>query len=115
LPNNLSVGGDLYLRGTQITSLPDNLTVGGNDIGIVNSIIKDWKEIEQTKGITDVGLKSIFSIPGLRSSDKDILYLKISARGYGFPSSYIKILIKNFNEYLDPNMVYQGKMIFIFP
>jgi len=29
LPDNLSVGGSLYLRGTQITSLPDNLSVGG--------------------------------------------------------------------------------------
>ena len=27
LPDNLSVGGSLYLRGTQITSLPDNLSV----------------------------------------------------------------------------------------
>lgn len=25
----IKVGGSLYLRGTQITSLPDNLTVGG--------------------------------------------------------------------------------------
>ena len=30
LPDNLTVGGSLYLRGTQITSLPDNLTVGGS-------------------------------------------------------------------------------------
>ena len=29
LPDNLTVGGSLDLRGTQITSLPDNLTVGG--------------------------------------------------------------------------------------
>ena len=29
LPDNLSVGGDLYLRWTQITKLPDNLSVGG--------------------------------------------------------------------------------------
>ena len=29
LPDNLTVGGSLYLSGTQITSLPDNLTVGG--------------------------------------------------------------------------------------
>ena len=29
LPDNLTVGGSLYLRGTQIQSLPDNLTVGG--------------------------------------------------------------------------------------
>jgi hypothetical protein len=30
LPDNLSVGGSLDLRGTQITSLPDNLSVGGS-------------------------------------------------------------------------------------
>ena len=29
LPDNLTVGGYLYLRGTGITALPDNLTVGG--------------------------------------------------------------------------------------
>ena len=29
LPNNLTVGGYLGLSGTKITSLPDNLTVGG--------------------------------------------------------------------------------------
>ena len=29
LPDNLTVGGSLYLRNTQIASLPDNLTVGG--------------------------------------------------------------------------------------
>ena len=30
LPDNLTVGGSLDLRGTQITALPDNLTVGGS-------------------------------------------------------------------------------------
>ena len=30
LPDGLTVGGSLYLRGTQITSLPDGLTVGGS-------------------------------------------------------------------------------------
>ena len=30
LPDNLTVGGDLYLSDTKITSLPNNLTVGGN-------------------------------------------------------------------------------------
>ena len=30
LPDNLTVGGSLYLSGTQITGLPDNLTVGGS-------------------------------------------------------------------------------------
>ena len=30
LPEGLTVGGDLYLRGTGITSLPDGLTVGGS-------------------------------------------------------------------------------------
>jgi hypothetical protein len=30
LPDNLEVGGDLYLQGTKITSLPNNLKVGGS-------------------------------------------------------------------------------------
>ena len=30
LPDNLTVGGSLDLRGTSITALPDNLTVGGS-------------------------------------------------------------------------------------
>ena len=30
LPDNLTVGGSLYLSGTSITALPDNLTVGGS-------------------------------------------------------------------------------------
>jgi len=30
LPDGLTVGGSLYLRGTQITALPDGLTVGGS-------------------------------------------------------------------------------------
>ena len=30
LPDNLSVGDDLYLYNTQITQLPDNLSVGGS-------------------------------------------------------------------------------------
>jgi len=30
LPDDLTVDGSLYLEGTNITSLPDNLTVGGS-------------------------------------------------------------------------------------
>ncbi|MFR1813180.1 hypothetical protein, partial [Dysgonomonas capnocytophagoides] len=30
LPDNLTVGGSLNLEGTRITALPDNLTVGGS-------------------------------------------------------------------------------------
>jgi hypothetical protein len=30
LPNNLRVGGDLYLGGSKITSLPNNLQIEGN-------------------------------------------------------------------------------------
>ena len=38
LPNNLKVGGDLYLENTPITSLPDNLQVDG-DLDLNNSSI----------------------------------------------------------------------------
>ena len=41
LPDNLTVGGWLDLRGTSITSLPDNLTVGG------------YLDLEGCTGITD--------------------------------------------------------------
>ena len=44
LPDNLTVGGWLYLSGTGITALPDNLTVGGglylSGTGITNPTVK---------------------------------------------------------------------------
>jgi hypothetical protein len=38
LPGNLTVGGSLYLSGTAITTLPDNLTVGGKIYGLESDI-----------------------------------------------------------------------------
>ena len=56
LPNNLSVGGDLYLYSTKITSLPDNLQVGGglylNDTPITslpdNLKVRDYLNLNNT-------------------------------------------------------------------
>ncbi|EOX8911384.1 hypothetical protein ACPW5X_002784 [Citrobacter freundii] len=50
LPDNLTVGGGLYLRGTSITALPDNLTVGG------------WLDLE---GTSITALPDNFSCTGL--------------------------------------------------
>ena len=61
LPDNLTVGGGLDLRGTGITSLPDNLTVGGyldlegcTDIKTLpdNLMVGGWLDLSGT-GITD--------------------------------------------------------------
>ena len=62
LPDNLTVGGGLYLSGTGITALPDNLTVGGSlylrGTGITslpdNLTVGGWLDLSGT-GITDTG------------------------------------------------------------
>jgi len=45
LPDNLTVGGSLYLRNTKIETLPDNLTVGGRILsdGLDTSKVKKLK------------------------------------------------------------------------
>jgi len=63
LPDNLTVGGYLDLRGTGITSLPDNLTVGGslylkNCTGITslpdNLTVGGSLDLENCTGITSL-------------------------------------------------------------
>ena len=46
LPDNLTVGGGLDLRNTAITSLPDNLTVGGG-LDLRNTAIKNIRQEEK--------------------------------------------------------------------
>ena len=46
LPDNLTVGGYLDLRGTNITSLPDNLTVGGY-LDLEGTNIKGKKQVKK--------------------------------------------------------------------
>ena len=54
LPENLTVGSDLYLRDTGITALPDNLTVGGgldlSGTGITNPTVKRLRHGEYVSG-----------------------------------------------------------------
>ena len=54
LPDNLTVGGGLDLRGTGITALPDNLTVGGGldlrGTGITNPAVKRLRHGEYVSG-----------------------------------------------------------------
>ena len=54
LPDNLTVGGNLYLSGTKITALPDNLTVGGwldlRDTRITNPTVKRLRHGEYVPG-----------------------------------------------------------------
>ena len=53
LPDGLTVGGSLYLSGTQITSLPDNLTVGGS-LYLRGTPIRDKpKERRKVKRLND--------------------------------------------------------------
>ena len=54
LPDNLTVGGGLDLSGTKITALPDNLTVGGwldlSGTGITNPTVKRLRHGEYVSG-----------------------------------------------------------------
>ena len=53
LPDNLTVGRGLYLSNTKITSLPDNLTVGGY-LDLSNTKITDKdKELSKVKRLKD--------------------------------------------------------------
>ena len=50
LPDNLTVGGSLDLRGTQITALPDNLTVGGSlDLRGTQITAKEKKKVKKLR------------------------------------------------------------------
>ena len=51
LPDNLTVGGSLYLRNTQISSLPDNLTVGGS-LNLRDTLIR-FSERQKVKSLRD--------------------------------------------------------------
>ena len=53
LPDNLTVGGNLYLGGTQIQSLPDNLTVGG-DLYLEGTQITDTSMVNRKFSINMV-------------------------------------------------------------
>lgn len=75
LPDNLTVGGSLYLSGTGITTLPDNLTVGGYlDLSGTkitalpdNLTVGGWLDLSGTK-ITDK-VKESKKVRRLRDGD----------------------------------------------
>ena len=67
LPDNLTVGGSLYLKGTGITELPDNLTVGGF-LDLEGTGITDISKVNrQTLGILSWRNGKYISIDGVFS------------------------------------------------
>ena len=62
LPDNLTVGGYLYLEGTQITSLPENLTVGGS-LDLEGTQITSLPENLTVGGSLDLEGTQITSLP----------------------------------------------------
>ena len=62
LPDNLKVGGGLYLYNTKITSLPDNLKVGGY-LYLVNTKITSLPDNLQVGGYLDLNNTKITSLP----------------------------------------------------
>ena len=62
LPDNLEVGGGLYLSGTKITSLPDNLEVGGN-LDLSGTKITSLPNNLKVGGYLDLSGTKITSLP----------------------------------------------------
>ena len=62
LPDGLTVGGYLDLRGTNITSLPDGLTVGGN-LNLYGTNITSLPDGLTVGGYLDLGGTKIKKIP----------------------------------------------------
>jgi len=62
LPDNLTVGGGLYLRRTQIKELPDNLTVGG-DLDLSGTQIKELPDNLTVGGSLDLSGTQIKELP----------------------------------------------------
>jgi hypothetical protein len=62
LPDNLNVGGNLYLYGTKITSLPDNLNVGGG-LYLYNTPITSLPDNLNVGGNLDLRNTPITSLP----------------------------------------------------
>ena len=62
LPDNLTVGGSLYLDSTQIASLPDNLTVG-EDLYLDNTPITSLPDNLTVGGSLYLGGTKITSLP----------------------------------------------------
>ena len=80
LPDNLTVGGSLYLRGTGITSLPDNLTVGG-DLDLRGTGITSLPDNLTVGGDLDLRDTEITSLP-----DNLIVGGYLDLRGTGITS-----------------------------
>ena len=62
LPDNLAVGGNLYLRNSAITILPDNLTVGGS-LYLCNTAITSLPDNLTVGGCLDLYNTKITSLP----------------------------------------------------
>ena len=88
LPDNLTVGGSLYLSGMQITALPDNLTVGGSlDLSGMQITDKERRKIKKLKDGAYVEGKYLYvdgiltHIKGCRKVGEHVFYIgKIKGR-----------------------------------
>ena len=74
LPDNLTVGGDLYLEGTAVTALPDNLTVGG-DLDLEGTAVTALPDNLTVGGYLDLRGTSITALPDNLTVGGD-LYLR---------------------------------------
>jgi len=95
LPDNLSVGGSLDLRGTQIKALPDNLSVGGS-LYLRDTQIKALPDNLSVGGSLDLSDTQIKALPD-----------NLSVGGY-LDLSDTQITKKNIPKHLRENVIQHG-------
>jgi len=91
LPNNLKVGGYLDLNNTPITSLPDNLKVGG-DLGLSGTKITSLPDNLKVGGYLDLSNTPITSLPDNLKVGED-LHLSSTPLAQKYTKEQIKKMV----------------------
>jgi hypothetical protein len=102
LPNNLSVGGDLYLYSTKITSLPDNLQVGGG-LYLNDTPITSLPDNLKVGGDLDLENTKITSLPD-NLKVRDYLNLNNTPLSKKYTKGQIEQMVEDNGGYVKRNI-----------
>ena len=102
LPDNLKVGGTLYLSNTKITSLPDNLQVGGG-LNLGNTKITSLPDNLQVRGWLYLRNTPITSLPDNLKVGGD-LYLRNTPLSKKYIKGQIEQMIEDNGGHIEGNI-----------
>jgi hypothetical protein len=102
LPDNLKVGGNLYLYNTKITSLPDNLQVGGY-LDLRNTPITSLPDNLKVGGTLYLSNTKITSLPDNLKVGGD-LYLRNTPLSKKYTKGQIEQMIEDNGGHIEGNI-----------